>query len=84
MKKKSPANYINKLVFKYNILRCYIEYISADLKYKCMYSIYSPALSKYHLILEQQNKLLISPVRVIFESKRVIFEPEWISKDNQT
>ena len=40
--------------------------------------IYSPARSKYHLILEQQNKLLISPVRVIFESKWVI------SEDNQT
>ena len=48
-----------------------------------MSSIYSPARSKNHLILEQQNILLIS-LRVIFESKRVISEPEWISKNNQT
>ena len=54
----------------------------ADLKYKHMSSIYSR--SKNHLILEQQNKLLISPVRVISESERVISEPEWISEDNQT
>ena len=49
-----------------------------------MFSIYSPFWSKNHLILEQQNRLLILPVRVIFESKRVIFELEWISEDNQT
>ena len=58
--------------------------ISADSKYKCLSSIYSPARSKNHLILEQQNKLLISLVRVISESERVISEPEWISEDNQT
>ena len=49
-----------------------------------MSSTYSPVRSKNHLILEQQNKLLISIVQVIFESKRVISEPEWITEDNQT
>ena len=42
-----------------------------------MYSIYSSVWSKNHLFLEQQNKLLISPVWIISE-------PEWISEDNQT
>ena len=58
--------------------------ISAYSNYKCLSSIYSPVRSKNHLILEQQNKLLILPVRIIFESEGVIFEPEWISEDNQT
>ena len=58
--------------------------ISADSKYKCLSSIYSPTQSKNHLVVEQQNKLLILAVRVISESKRVIFEPKWISEDNQT
>ena len=47
-----------------------------------MSSIYSPARFKNHLILKRQNKLLISPIRVIFESKREISEPERISEDN--
>ena len=49
-----------------------------------MSSIYSPVRSKNHLILEKQNKLLISPIQVIFESERVIYEHELISEDNQT
>ena len=49
-----------------------------------MSTIYSPARSKNHLIQEQQNKLLTSPVQVISESERIISEHEWISKNNQT